>query len=71
MVLCSTSHDQLADTVQRLGSSLDSTFIDGGILQCFENRNFIAPPAGGQSIKVDCPLDHPATELTLLVKAVS
>ena len=65
MVLCLTSHDQLADTVQRLGSSLDSRFIDGGILPYFEYRNFISPPAGGQSIEVDCPLDHSATELTL------
>ena len=27
-----TSHDQLADTVQRLGSRLGSTFVDGGHL---------------------------------------
>jgi hypothetical protein len=26
-----TSHDQLADTVQRLGSRLGTTFVDGGI----------------------------------------
>ena len=26
-----TSHDQLADTVQRLGSRLGSTFVDGGV----------------------------------------
>jgi hypothetical protein len=27
-----TSHDQLADTVQRLGARLSSTFVDGGIV---------------------------------------
>ena len=30
-VYCVTSHDQLTDTVQRLGSRLGSTFVDGGI----------------------------------------
>lgn len=66
-----TSHDQLADTVQRLGSRLGSTFVDGGIHPRFGTRNFTAPLAGGQYIEVVCPLDHPATELTPWGKAVS
>ena len=37
-----TSHDQLADTVQRLGSRLGSTFVDGGIHPRFGTRNFPA-----------------------------
>jgi hypothetical protein len=37
-----TSHDQLADTVQRLGSRLGSTFVDGGIHPRFGTRNFTA-----------------------------
>ena len=66
-----TSHDQLADTVQRLGSRLGSTFVDGGIHPRFGTRNFTAPLAGGQYIEVVCPLDHPATEATPWGKAVS
>jgi hypothetical protein len=37
-----TSHDQLSDTVQRLGSRLGSTFVDGGIHPRFGTRNFTA-----------------------------
>ena len=66
-----TSHDQLADTVQRLGSRLGTTFVDGGIHPRFGTRNFTAPLLGGQYIEVVCPLDHPATELTPWGKAVS
>ena len=66
-----TSHDQLADTVQRLGSRIGSTFVDGGIHPRFGTRNFTAPLAGGQYIEVVCPLDHPATEATPWGKAVS
>jgi len=66
-----TSHDQLADTVQRLGSRLGSTFVDGGIHPRFGTRNFTAPLAGGQYIEVVCPLDHPATQITPWGKAVS
>ena len=66
-----TSHDQLADTVQRLGSRIGSTFVDGGIHPRFGTRNFTAPHAGGQYIEVVCPLDHPATESTPWGKAVS
>ena len=66
-----TSHDQLADTVQRLGSRIGSTFVDGGIHPRFGTRNFTAPLKNGQYIEVVCPLDHPATEQTPWGRAVS
>ena len=66
-----TSHDQLADTVQRLGSRLGSTFVDGGIHPRFGTRNFIAPLMNDNYIEIVCPLDHPATEQTPWGKAVS
>jgi hypothetical protein len=66
-----TSHNQLADTVQRLGSRLGITFVDGGIHPQFGTRNFTAPLFNGQYIEVVCPLDHPATEQTPWGKAVS
>ena len=65
------SHDQLADTVQRLGSRLGTTFVDGGIHPRFGTRNFTAPLLDGKYIEVVCPLDHPATEQTPWGKAVS
>lgn len=66
-----SSHDQLSDTVQRLGSRLGSTFVDGGIHPRFGTRNFTASLLNGQYIEVVCPLDHPATEQTPWGKAVS
>lgn len=66
-----TSHDQLADTVQRLGSRLGSTFVDGGIHPRFGTRNFTCALKNNQYIEVVCPLDHPATEQTPWGKAVS
>jgi hypothetical protein len=66
-----TSHDQLADTIQRLGSRLGTTFVDGGIHPSFGTRNFIAPLLGRQYIEVVCPLNHPATEQSPWGKAVS
>lgn len=66
-----TTHDQLADTVQRLGSRLGSTFVDGGIHPRFGTRNFTCALKNGQYIEVVCPLDHPATEQTSWGKAVS
>jgi len=65
------SHDQIADTVQRLGSRLGTTFVDGGIHPRFGTRNFTAPLRNGQYIEVVCPLDHPATEQSPWGKAVS
>lgn len=65
-----TSHDQLSDTVQRLGSRIGCTFVDGGIHPRFGTRNFTAPLLNGQYIEVVCPLDHPATEQSPWGKAV-
>jgi hypothetical protein len=66
-----TSHEQIADTVQRLGSRLGSTFVDGGIHPRFGTRNFTCALKNGQYIEVVCPLDHPATEQTPWGKAVA
>jgi hypothetical protein len=66
-----THHDQLADTVQRLGSLIGSPFVDGGIHPRFGTRNFTTPLKGSQYLEVVCPLDHPATELTPWGKAVT
>jgi hypothetical protein len=57
--------------VQRLGSRLATTFVDGGIHPRFGTRNFTAPLLDGRYIEVVCPLDHPATEQTPWGKAVS
>jgi hypothetical protein len=66
-----TSHDQLADTVQRLGSRLGTTFVDGGVHPRFGTRNFTTPLLNGQYIEVVCPLDHPASDSSPFGKAVS
>ena len=66
-----TSHDQLADTVQRLGARLGSTFVDGGVHPRFGTRNFTLPLQNGRYIEVVCPLDHPATDSSPFGKAVS
>ena len=66
-----TSHDQLADTVQRLGSRLGSTFVDGGVHPRFGTRNFTLPLLIGQYLEVVCPLDHPAADSSPFGKAVS
>ncbi len=66
-----TSHAQLADTVQRIGSRLGSTFVDGGVHPRFGTRNFTLPLHNDQYIEVVCPLDHPATEQTPWGKAVT
>ena len=65
-----TSHDQLADTVQRLGSRLGSTFVDGGVHPRFGTRNFTMPLLDGQYLEVVCPLDHPATDSSPFGRAV-
>jgi hypothetical protein len=66
-----TSHDQLSDTVQRLGASLHTAFVDGGIHPRFGTRNFTAPLKNGHYLEVVCPLDHPATDSTSFGRAVS
>jgi hypothetical protein len=65
-----TSHDQLADTVQRLGSRLGSTFVDGGVHPRFGTRNFTLALQNGHYIEVVCPLDHPATNGKAIAKIV-
>ncbi len=66
-----TTHEQLSDTVQRLGARLGSTFVDGGIHPRFGTRNFTTSLKNSQYLEVVCPLDHPATEQTPWGKAVS
>jgi hypothetical protein len=66
-----TSHDQLADTVQRLGSRLGTAFVDGGVHPRFGTRNFTLPLVNGHYIEVVCPLDHPASDASPFGKAVS
>ncbi|MCX6429710.1 MAG: VOC family protein [Actinobacteria bacterium] len=66
-----TSHEQLADTVQRLGSRLGSTFVDGGVHPRFGTRNFTMPLIDGYYIEVVCPLDHPASDSSPFGKAVT
>jgi hypothetical protein len=66
-----TTHEQLADTVQRIGSRIGSAFIDGGIHPRFGTRNFTMPLVGGQYVEIVCPLDHPASEQTPWGKAVN
>ena len=66
-----TTHEQLADTVQRLGALIGSAFVDGGIHPRFGTRNFTCALKNEQYIEVVCPLDHPATEQTPWGKAVS
>jgi hypothetical protein len=66
-----TSHDQLSDTVQRLGSRVGAPFIDGGIHPRFGTRNFILPLQNGHYLEVVCPLDHPAADSSPFGQAVS
>ncbi len=66
-----TSHEQLADTVQRLGSRLGTTFVDGGVHPRFGTRNFTLPLEDGYYLEVVCPLDHPASDSSPFGKAVT
>ena len=66
-----TSHDQLADTVQRLGSRLGSTFVDGGVHPRFGTRNFTLALKNGHYLEVVCPLDHPAADASAFGRVVS
>jgi hypothetical protein len=58
------SHDQISDVTNRIGLSIGSPFIDGGMHPRFGTRNFTAPLKNGQYIEVVCPIDHPATDQT-------
>ena len=66
-----TPRDQLADTFQRLGARLGSTFVDGGIHPRFGTRNFTPPLQNGNYLEVVCPLDHPSSDSIPFGKAVS
>ncbi len=59
-----TSHDSVIDVIQRIGSQLGASFIDGGIHPQFGTRNFILPLKDSRYIEVVCPLDHPAADKT-------
>ena len=63
-------HHQVVDVVQRIGSLLSSTFLDGGIHPRFGTRNFVMPLLNKTYLEVVCPLEHPATDETPFGKAV-
>ena len=66
-----TSHDTVIDVIQRIGSQLGASFIDGGIHPQFGTRNFILPLRDSRYIEVVCPLDHPAADKTPFGQLVS
>ena len=66
-----TPRNQLADTFQRLGVRLGSTFVDGGIHPRFGTRNFTLPLQNNHYLEVVCPLDHPSSDSTPFGKTVS
>lgn len=66
-----TPRNQLADTFQRLGVRLGSTFVDGGIHPRFGTHNFTLPLQNNHYLEVVCPLDHPSSDSTPFGKAVS
>lgn len=65
---CTTS--EIADVIQRIGSDLGGTFIDGGRHPSFGTRNFILPLAGGAYVEVVSALDHPAAQKAPFGQAV-
>lgn len=66
---CTTS--EIADVVQRIGSDLGGTFVDGGRHPSFGTRNFILPLTGGSYVEVVSALDHPAALKAPFGQAVS
>ena len=64
------SHSELADTVQRLGSTLGGTFVDGGRHPRFGTQNFVLPLTDGTYLEVVAALDHPAAEKAPYGRAV-
>lgn len=64
------SHNELADTVQRLGNLLGGTFEDGGRHPRFGTQNFILPIEGGVYLEVVSALDHPASDKAPFGQAV-
>ena len=65
------THDELVDVVQRLGSRIGSSFIDGGIHPRFGTRNFTMPLKNGHYLEVVCPLNHPAADSSPFGQVVS
>ena len=65
---CATN--EVADVIQRIGSDLGGTFIDGGRHPSFGTRNFILPLAGGAYVEVVSALDHPAAQKAPFGQAV-
>lgn len=66
---CTTA--ELPDVVQRIGSDLGATFIDGGRHPSFGTRNFVLPLAGGCYVEVVSALDHPAADKAPFGRAVA
>jgi len=66
---CTTS--EIADVVQRIGSDLGGTFVDGGRHPSFGTRNFILPLTGGSYVEVVSALDHPSALKAPFGQAVS
>ena len=64
------SHDELVDTIQRLGADLGASFVDGGRHPRFGTQNFILPLQGNMYIEVVAALDHPAAEQATFGHAV-
>lgn len=64
------SHDELVDTIQRFGSALGASFVDGGRHPRFGTQNFILPLQGNMYIEVVAALDHPAAEQAPFGRAV-
>lgn len=62
---------ELVDVVQRIGSDLGASFVDGGRHPSFGTRNFILPLGHGCYIEVVSALDHPAAEKAPFGRAVA
>ena len=65
-----STHNQISETVNRIGSQIKTAFVDGGIHPKYGTRNFTAPLLNGQYIEVVCPMEHPATDSTPFGRAV-
>lgn len=66
-----TTHENIVDVIQRIGSQLGASFIDGGIHPQFGTRNFVLPLQDSRYIEVVCPLDHPASDKSPFGQLVS
>jgi hypothetical protein len=64
------SHDELVDTIQRLGSELGASFVDGGRHPRFGTQNFVLPLQGNMYVEVVAALEHPAAEQAAFGRAV-